>query len=49
MLDAGTGFGQFADYVARKWPEIEIDAVDIKDEYLARAEVIFKNSGLTEQ
>jgi len=48
MLDAGTGFGQFADYVARKWPDIEIDAVDIKLEYLDRAETIFKNTGLSD-
>ena len=49
MLDAGTGFGQFSDYVARRWPDIEIDAVDIKDEYLERAELVFENTGLADR
>lgn len=49
MLDAGTGFGQFADYVARRYPEMTIDAVDIKEQYLTRARAAFIKSGLSHQ
>lgn len=49
MLDAGTGFGQFAYFVARRFEDIEIDAVDIKQEYLDRAEIMFLRSGLADR
>ncbi len=35
VLDAGTGFGQYAYYLARHWPQAHIDAVDVKRDYLA--------------
>jgi len=37
VLDAGTGFGQYAYFMAKNFPNAEILAVDIKDDYLANA------------
>ena len=37
VLDAGTGFGQYAHFVARTFPQTEVVAVDVKEEYLAHA------------
>ncbi len=41
VLDAGTGFGQYAWYVARAFAETEVVAVDIKRDYLERAHALF--------
>jgi len=37
VLDAGTGFGQYAYFVARTFPNAQVRAVDVKTEYLERA------------
>ena len=37
VLDAGTGFGQYAYSVARTFPNAQVRAVDVKQEYLERA------------
>ena len=37
VLDAGTGFGQYAYFVARTFPNAQVRAVDVKQEYLERA------------
>ncbi|WP_412061405.1 class I SAM-dependent methyltransferase [Rubrivirga sp. IMCC45206] len=37
VLDAGTGFGQYAYWLVRSFPNVTVTALDIKDEYLARA------------
>ncbi|MFB6232451.1 MAG: methyltransferase domain-containing protein [Salinibacter sp.] len=37
VLDAGTGFGQYAYFVARTFPNAQVRAVDVKSEYLERA------------
>ncbi len=37
VLDAGTGFGQYAYFVARAFPDAEIVATDIKRDYLRNA------------
>ncbi|MFB6285694.1 MAG: class I SAM-dependent methyltransferase [Candidatus Bipolaricaulia bacterium] len=37
VLDAGTGFGQYAYAVARTFPNAQVRAVDVKPEYLERA------------
>ncbi len=37
VLDAGTGFGQYAYFVARTFPNVQVRAVDVKTEYLERA------------
>jgi len=37
VLDAGTGFGQYAYFVARTFPNARVHAVDVKADYLDRA------------
>lgn len=37
VLDAGTGFGQYAYFVARTFPNAKVRAVDVKEDYLERA------------
>ena len=37
VLDAGTGFGQYAYFVAKNFPQATVRAVDVKQEYLNRA------------
>ena len=37
VLDAGTGFGQYAYWLVRTFPDVEVVAVDVKDDYLDRA------------
>lgn len=37
VLDAGTGFGQYAYWLVRTFPNVRVTAVDVKDDYLARA------------
>ena len=38
VLDAGTGFGQYAYWLVDNFPNVEVTAVDIKDDYLERAQ-----------
>ncbi len=38
VLDAGTGFGQYAYWLVDTFPNVEVTAVDVKDDYLARAQ-----------
>lgn len=38
ILDAGTGFGQYAHFLLRTFPSARVHAVDVKRDYLARAE-----------
>ncbi|MEM9664386.1 MAG: class I SAM-dependent methyltransferase [Bacteroidota bacterium] len=37
VLDAGTGFGQYAYYIVRTFPRAIVHAVDVKQDYLANA------------
>ncbi|ARA93746.1 MAG: class I SAM-dependent methyltransferase [Bacteroidetes bacterium] len=37
VLDAGTGFGQYAYFIARHFPNAHVLAVDVKEDYLANA------------
>ena len=37
VLDAGTGFGQYAYYIARHFPAAHVHAVDVKQDYLDNA------------
>ena len=37
VLDAGTGFGQYAYFVARSFPHARVHAVDVKQDYLDNA------------
>ena len=38
VLDAGTGFGQYAYWLLDTFPNVTVTAVDIKDDYLERAQ-----------
>ena len=38
VLDAGTGFGQYAYWLLDTFPNVTVTAVDVKDDYLARAQ-----------
>jgi len=49
VLDAGTGFGQFSYWIARRFPSVRITAVDIKQEYLDRASILFAKANLAER
>ncbi len=46
VLDAGTGFGQYAYFVARAFPYSETVAVDIKADYLKQARQFFDSSSV---
>ncbi|MFN7312879.1 MAG: class I SAM-dependent methyltransferase [Bacteroidota bacterium] len=46
MLDAGSGFGQYSFYIARKNPTCFIDAVDVKDDQIADCNQFFKRCGV---
>lgn len=59
VLDAGTGFGQYAYHLTRTYPRVRIDAVDVKEDYLENARrfmartpfsdrVTFRQADLTE-
>lgn len=37
VLDAGTGFGQYAYFIAKHFPNAHVLAVDVKEDYLANA------------
>ncbi len=49
MLDAGTGFGQFSYYLAKKYSRITIEAVDVKETYLERARRFFETQNLNDR
>lgn len=46
MLDAGSGFGQYSFYIARRNKQCAIDAVDVKEEQIADCNQFFKACGL---
>lgn len=41
VLDAGTGFGQYAYFLVSAFPNVAVTAVDVKADYLARARAFF--------
>jgi SAM-dependent methyltransferase len=41
VLDAGTGFGQYAHFLLDAFPHVRVTAVDVKADYLARARTFF--------
>ncbi len=49
LLDAGTGFGQYAWHALRKYPGISVTATDLKNDYLERAAKCFDLFGLSSQ
>lgn len=46
IFDAGTGFGQYAYFIAKKFPQAKILAVDIKEDYLNEAAKFFQKMNL---
>ena len=44
VLDAGTGFGQYAWFIARSFPSAHVLAVDIKEDYLEHARAFFAHA-----
>lgn len=46
VLDAGTGFGQYAYWLLRRDPRVEVTAVDVKEDYLATASRFFTGVGM---
>ncbi len=49
VLDAGTGFGQFTDWLLRSDGRVVVTAVDIKDDYLERLRAYLRRTGLGER
>ena len=49
LLDAGTGFGQYAWYVVRKYPGVHVTGTDLKKGYLERAAKSFDTYGLSDR
>ena len=49
ILDAGTGFGQYTDWILRRFPETRIVAIDIKQDYLDRLSGYLKKAGLADR
>jgi 2-polyprenyl-3-methyl-5-hydroxy-6-metoxy-1,4-benzoquinol methylase len=49
VLDAGTGFGQYAYWIARHFPNAEVVAVDVKELYLNRTRAFIASQGLSER
>ena len=49
VLDAGTGFGQYAAYIARRFPRARVLAVDIKLDYLADLKRFVERTGLRDR
>jgi len=47
LLDAGTGFGQYAWHMIRKYPGVRVTATDLKKDYLDRASRTFDAFGLS--
>ena len=46
ILDAGSGFGQYSFYMAKKGKQFQIDAVDVKEDQIADCNQFFKKCGL---
>jgi SAM-dependent methyltransferase len=49
ILDAGTGFGQYTDWILRRFPEARVVAIDIKQDYLDRLSAYLSKAGLADR
>jgi len=47
ILDAGSGFGQYSYFLAKKFPQSTITAVDVKEEQIADCNTFFGRLGLS--
>lgn len=46
LYDAGSGFGQYSYYCAKRFPRLSILAVDVKEEQIADCRRFFTNAGI---
>jgi len=49
ILDAGSGFGQYSYYLAKRFPESRLTGVDVKEEQIADCNNFFGRLGLSER
>jgi len=49
ILDAGSGFGQYSYYLAKKFPHSKLTGVDVKEEQIADCNNFFKQAGLSDR
>ncbi len=47
ILDAGSGFGQYTYFMARKWPQADILGIDVKEDEIANCKRFFDKTGFT--
>ncbi|MEX2117843.1 MAG: class I SAM-dependent methyltransferase [Bacteroidota bacterium] len=47
MLDAGSGFGQYSYYCARRFKDVKIKAVDVKNEQIGDCREFFEKAGFS--
>ncbi len=43
MLDAGTGFGQYDRFLLKQFPNIRVEGIDVKEQYLADCRKYFRD------
>ncbi|MCB9014088.1 MAG: class I SAM-dependent methyltransferase [Bacteroidales bacterium] len=48
ILDAGSGFGQYSHFLAKKFPQSKITGVDVKEEQIADCNAYFTKLGLSD-
>ncbi len=46
VYDAGSGFGQYSYFIAKHYPDVSIEAVDVKEDQIADCTRFFKSVGL---
>lgn len=47
LFDAGSGFGQYSYFLAKKFPQVKIYAIDVKKDYIEDCKQFFKQVGIT--
>ena len=46
LFDAGSGFGQYSYFLARKFPQIKVHAIDVKEDYIEDCKRFFSQLGI---
>ncbi len=46
LFDAGSGFGQYSYFIAKKFPAVSIHAIDVKEDYIADCKEFFPAAGI---
>lgn len=47
LFDAGSGFGQYSYWLAKRWPNVSIHAIDVKEDYIEDCRQFFAKEGLS--